>query len=259
MTQPRPSPAPPKPPPGPGRPALPRRRDPASSPPPSKPPACTTWSALPRSPPPPAPASWAGSPPAAATPRTPTTAPGPGSSTKPRHQGRRGRHTAWVRRARAHPRITEAMARRADGVLRRTCAAGPTGSPRTTATPPTRSWSRPRPRDGLRDWPCWPRRSPPAPAPPTTTRARVSRTGGRLETTFQGAGSCPVTSPRVRRAGRHRAGCPVGAPRRGDDRSHAQRYHDALAEAMHRLVSAGLLPERPGSPPRSWRISRWPT
>jgi hypothetical protein len=33
-----------------------------------------------------------------------------------------------------------------------------------------------------------------------------------------------------------------------DDRSQAQRYHDALHEAMHRLVTAGLLPERAGQP-----------
>src|SRR5579862_5141085 len=31
-----------------------------------------------------------------------------------------------------------------------------------------------------------------------------------------------------------------------DDRTHAQRYHDALQEAMRRLLAAGLLPERAG-------------
>ena len=33
-----------------------------------------------------------------------------------------------------------------------------------------------------------------------------------------------------------------------DDRTKGQRYHDALAEAMRRLLSAGLLPERAGQP-----------
>jgi len=37
---------------------------------------------------------------------------------------------------------------------------------------------------------------------------------------------------------------PVGAD---DDRSHDQRYHDALHEAMRRLIAAGLVPERAGA------------
>ena len=35
-------------------------------------------------------------------------------------------------------------------------------------------------------------------------------------------------------------------------RSQAQRYHDALHEAMQRLVTAGLLPERAGQPVKAW-------
>jgi hypothetical protein len=42
---------------------------------------------------------------------------------------------------------------------------------------------------------------------------------------------------------------PAGA---GDDRSREQRYHDALQEAMRRLLAAGLLPERGGQPVRVW-------
>ena len=42
---------------------------------------------------------------------------------------------------------------------------------------------------------------------------------------------------------------PAGA---GDLRTHEQRYHDALAEAMQRLLGAGLLPERAGQPVRAW-------
>ena len=37
-----------------------------------------------------------------------------------------------------------------------------------------------------------------------------------------------------------------------DDRSQAQRYHDALHEALQRLITAGLLPERAGQPVRAW-------
>src|ERR1039457_3341773 len=68
----------------------------------------------------------------------------------------------------------------------------------------------------------------------------------RLETTFQGAGvftgdltpECTALVGTVLEA--------LSAPRGAEDtRSHAQRYHDALEEAMHRLVSAGL-------PPRVW-------
>jgi hypothetical protein len=45
----------------------------------------------------------------------------------------------------------------------------------------------------------------------------------------------------------------LSAPAGADDgRSHEQRYHDALAEAMRRLLAAGLLPERSGQPVRVW-------
>jgi len=42
---------------------------------------------------------------------------------------------------------------------------------------------------------------------------------------------------------------PAGAD---DDRTHEQRYHDALQEAMSRLVSAGLVPSQGGQPVRVW-------
>ena len=42
---------------------------------------------------------------------------------------------------------------------------------------------------------------------------------------------------------------PAGAD---DDRTQEQRYHDGLAEAMRRLLAAGLLPERGGQPVRVW-------
>jgi Domain of unknown function (DUF222) len=42
---------------------------------------------------------------------------------------------------------------------------------------------------------------------------------------------------------------PAGAD---DDRSHEQRYHDALQEAMSRLIAAGLAPRQGGQPVRVW-------
>jgi Domain of unknown function (DUF222) len=43
-----------------------------------------------------------------------------------------------------------------------------------------------------------------------------------------------------------------GKAGKDDDRSKGQRYHDALAEAMRRLTAAGLLPERAGQPVKAW-------
>jgi len=37
-----------------------------------------------------------------------------------------------------------------------------------------------------------------------------------------------------------------------DSRDQAQRYHDAMQEAMTRLLAAGLLPERAGQPVKAW-------
>ncbi len=75
----------------------------------------------------------------------------------------------------------------------------------------------------------------------------------KLETTFGGAGvmtgdltpECAVFVTAVLDA----LSAPQGAE---DDRTHAQRYHDALEEACRRLVAADLLPERAGQPVRVW-------
>ena len=75
----------------------------------------------------------------------------------------------------------------------------------------------------------------------------------RLETTFEGAGvlggdltpGCAAVVGAVLDA----LSAPAGAE---DTRSHAQRYHDALQEAMRRLVAADLLPERAGQPVKAW-------
>jgi hypothetical protein len=75
----------------------------------------------------------------------------------------------------------------------------------------------------------------------------------RLETTFQGAGvingdltpECAAIVAAVLDA----LSAPAGAE---DTRTHEQRYHDALAEAMRRLAASDLLPERAGQPVKAW-------
>jgi hypothetical protein len=75
----------------------------------------------------------------------------------------------------------------------------------------------------------------------------------QVETTFGGAGvmagnltpECAAVVTAVLDA----LSAPQGAE---DSRTHAQRYHDGLAEAMHRLLAAGLLPERAGQPVKGW-------
>ncbi len=75
----------------------------------------------------------------------------------------------------------------------------------------------------------------------------------KLATTFGGAGvvhgdltpECAEVLGRVLDA----LGAPAG---KEDNRSQEERYHDALAEAMRRLLAAGLLPERAGQPVKAW-------
>ena len=75
----------------------------------------------------------------------------------------------------------------------------------------------------------------------------------RMETTFAGAGvisgdltpECAAVVTAVLEA----LSAPMGAE---DTRTREQRYHDALEDAMRRLVAAGLLPERAGQPVKVW-------
>ena len=75
----------------------------------------------------------------------------------------------------------------------------------------------------------------------------------RVETTFAGAGvisgdltpECAAVVTAVLDA----LSAPMGAE---DTRTHEQRYHDALEDAMRRLVASGLLPERAGQPVKLW-------
>jgi hypothetical protein len=75
----------------------------------------------------------------------------------------------------------------------------------------------------------------------------------RVETTFGGAGvitgnltgDCAAVVTKVLDA----LSAPAGAD---DTRTHDQRFHDGLQEAMKRLLAAGLLPERAGQPVKAW-------
>ena len=75
----------------------------------------------------------------------------------------------------------------------------------------------------------------------------------RVETTFAGAGvisgdltpECAAVVTAVLEA----LSAPAGAE---DTRTREQRYHDALEDAMRRLVASGLLPERAGQPVKVW-------
>ena len=77
--------------------------------------------------------------------------------------------------------------------------------------------------------------------------------GLKLATTFGGAGvlrgeltaECAEVVGRVLDA----LGAPAG---KDDDRTRDQRYHDALQEAMRRLVASNLVPGRAGQPVKAW-------
>ncbi len=166
-------------------------------------------------------------------------------------------HTAWVRRAAAHPEVAQALAAgeisesfgrtlcqwtdKLPGDCREAADAILVGAAKTGM--------------GLRDLAEL--------AAEILARSRSDADGDpddgledravKLLTTFQGAGvltgdltpECAAVVSTVLDA----LSAPVGAE---DTRSQAQRYHDALHEAMQRLVTAGLLPERAGQPTKVW-------
>ncbi len=89
-------------------------------------------------------------------------------------------HTAWVRRAAAHPLIVQALPRwRYRSRALAPCGSGPTSSPRTAVLAPTRSWSALRgPGWTCEAWLNWLARWPPGPGPilPTAIRTANSTT-----------------------------------------------------------------------------------
>jgi hypothetical protein len=166
-------------------------------------------------------------------------------------------HTEWVKRADAHPRVIAALAARrlsesfgrkicdwtgqlpaecqdsADAILLAAALSG--ASLADLARLAAEIYARSRPPD------------PGGPDDGFDDRSI------RLETTFEGAGvlggdltpECAAVVAAVLDA----LSAPAGA---GDLRTHEQRYHDALQEAMQRLIGAGLLPERAGQAIRAW-------
>jgi len=166
-------------------------------------------------------------------------------------------HTAWARRAAAHPKIAQALAagQMSESVARTIC-----------------QWTGKLPEDcrdaadeiliaaatagmDLRDLAelageIYQRSLPDPDGDPDDG---FDDRAVRLETTFQGAGvltgdltpECAAVVTAVLDA----LSAPAGAE---DTRSHQQRYHDALQEAMRRLVAADLLPERAGQPVKVW-------
>ena len=75
----------------------------------------------------------------------------------------------------------------------------------------------------------------------------------RLLTTFQGAGVMTGDlTPECAEAVQAVLDALSGPADAEDTRTHPQRYHDALLEAMRRLVAADLLPERAGQPVKIW-------
>ena len=173
-------------------------------------------------------------------------------------RGAAAHHTAWARRAGAHPRVVAALAagelsesygraiwqwtdklpekyRQESDELLLTAAAAGLGLPDLAAL---FAEMYERARGDL---------------PDEDPDRDFNDRGVRLETTFQGAGvisgdltpECAAVVGAVLEA----LSAPAGAE---DTRTQEQRYHDALQEAMRRLVAAGLLPERAGQPVKVW-------
>ena len=169
-------------------------------------------------------------------------------------------HLAWVRRASAHPQVISALADRdisesyarkicewsdklppdcrdaADAILVAAAKAGADLTDLVQLAAEMYARSLPDPGDD-------------GDQPEETFEDRSVR----VETTFDGAGvlagdltpECAAVVTAVLES----LSAPMGAE---DTRTREQRYHDALQEAMRRLIAAGLLPERAGQPVKVW-------
>jgi Domain of unknown function (DUF222)/HNH endonuclease len=173
-------------------------------------------------------------------------------------KGAAAAHTAWARRAAAHPRVaavltegqmSESYARTAcewsdklpgdcrdaaDAILVAAALAGADLAGLAELAAEMYARSLPDTSDG---------------SPDTSFEDRSLR----VETTFDGAGviwgdlapECAAVVTAVLES----LSAPAGAE---DTRTREQRYHDGLQEAMRRLVAGGLLPERAGQPVKVW-------
>ncbi|HTX29557.1 MAG TPA: DUF222 domain-containing protein [Streptosporangiaceae bacterium] len=163
-------------------------------------------------------------------------------------------HVGWARRATAHPEVTAALAEGtvlSESMARTICRW--TGRLPEDCRPSADAILVAAARAGAREddlaalaAEIYARSLPPDGDGPDEGFAERSV---RLETTFEGAGvlageltaECAALVGAVLDA----LGAPAGA---GDLRTHDQRYHDALQEAMRRLAASDLLPERAGQP-----------
>src|SRR5712691_3119952 len=163
-------------------------------------------------------------------------------------------HTAWARRATAHPQVVQALAggQMSESFGRTICQwtdkLPDDCRPAADAILVTAARSGMDLRDlGALAVEIYQRSRPDTPDedPDPAFEDRAVR----LETTFQGAGvlggdltpQCAAVVGAVLDA----LSAPAGVE---DTRNHEQRYHDALQEAMRRLIAADLLPERAGQP-----------
>ncbi len=174
-------------------------------------------------------------------------------------RGAAGGHVGWSRRADAHPLVTAAMAAAEVSV-----SWGRIICDWTDRLPEESRQKADRilldaARSGLdlRDVTALGaemyEKSCPQPDPEDDPSRALEERSVRLETTFGGAGvltgdltpECAAVITAVLDA----LSAPAGAD---DTRSHDQRYHDALQEALRRLVASGLLPDRAGQPAKVW-------
>jgi len=173
-------------------------------------------------------------------------------------KGAAAAHTAWARRAAAHPRVAAVLAEgqmsesyartacewsdklpsdcrdAADAILVAAALAGADLSGLAELAAEIYARSLPDTRDH---------------GPDETFEDRSLR----VETTFEGAGvisgdltpECAAVVTAVLES----LSAPCGAE---DTRTREQRYHDGLQEAMRRLIAADLLPDRAGQPVKAW-------
>ena len=167
-------------------------------------------------------------------------------------------HTAWARRSGTHPRVLAALAagRISESVGRQICLWTDKLSEDRRDTSDTFLLDAAAGGLGLEELAAMAgqlyeraRSDRPDEDPDAAFRDR----GVKLATTFGGAGvlhgdltaECAAIVGQVLDALGGKAG-------KEDGRSREERYHDALAEAMRRLVAANLLPERAGQPVKAW-------
>ncbi len=160
-------------------------------------------------------------------------------------------YTAWVRRAAAHPEVAAVLAagEMTESVARTICTWTERLPEDCRETADKILLTAARAGAGLRDLAGLAAEILARSGPEDSPDDKFGDRGVKLESTFDGAGvlsgdltpECAAVVTAVLDA----LSAPVGAE---DTRTYAQRYHDALQEAMRRLVAAGLLPERAGQP-----------